>query len=58
MKEVLTRKFWKDVKKTFEDAQKEPAPELQPGPPQSQAPIEESANKPIPSTTIPSTPEE
>lgn len=26
MKEVLTRKFWRDVKKTFDDARAEPPP--------------------------------
>lgn len=26
MKELLSKKFWQDVKKTFEDAQKEPKP--------------------------------
>ncbi len=33
MKELLNKKFWQDVKKTFEDAQKEPEPVSQPSPP-------------------------
>ena len=33
MKELLSKKFWQDVKKTFEDALKEPEPVSQPNPP-------------------------
>jgi hypothetical protein len=38
MKELLSKKFWQDVKKTFEDAQHETAPKHDelPSPPEKQ----------------------
>ena len=32
MKEVLTKKFWQDVKKTFDEAKDGPPPEVKPAP--------------------------
>lgn len=44
MKEVLTKKFWEDVKKTFEEAQKEDPPKkLEPAPEVSTCDIPPSA---------------
>ena len=42
MKEVLTKKFWQDVKKTFDDALEGPPPNASETPPSAPAPKESS----------------
>jgi hypothetical protein len=41
MKELLTKKFWQDVKKTFEEAQEDP-PAAPPAPKPETAPAPEA----------------
>jgi len=38
MKELFTRNFWDGVKKTFDEAQKEPPPAPKPEPPKAEEP--------------------
>ncbi len=50
MKEVFTKSFWKDVKKTFEEAQEDPPP----APKAIEAPAESSLSRSSkPETTSP-----
>lgn len=44
MKELLTKKFWQDVKKTFDDAQQDVAPKQEELPqPSEDPPVDASA---------------
>jgi len=51
MKEVLTKSFWKDVKKTFDEALEGPPPTPSPTPPPNKD-AEQSAS-PTPETSTP-----
>jgi hypothetical protein len=48
MKELLTRRFWQDVKKIYDDALKGPPPEPQPLPPAAEATPDSQLEPPRP----------